>query len=131
MLPGETDFVGPTLQGRKVTVYRVEGSPVENHRINVAYDGTVSLVPDSNKVIWLNFGDEARADSYFLRKLDAGLPDVQRKSFDADAEFLVRVRQDAVPEKYARQNPDRPIISRDPYPDQYGIPKSYFDDLLN
>ena len=53
------------------------------------------------------------------------------KSFEVDSSFLDQVRSDAVPERVARQYPDKPIISADPWPDQFGVPKSYFDQLMD
>ena len=52
------------------------------------------------------------------------------KSFEINKTFLERIERDAVPEKMARRFPNRPIVSRDPYPNQYGIPAAYFDDLV-
>jgi hypothetical protein len=53
------------------------------------------------------------------------------KSFEVDGQYVLKLRQDAVPERLARQYPDRPIVSRDPFPDQFAVPKNYFDDLMN
>ena len=82
-------------------------------------------------MVWVNFGQEGRATQYLQTKIEKGLPGAELKSFEVDSTFLERVRADAVPEQFARQNPGRPIISRDPYPDQFGIPSTYFDDFLN
>ncbi|MCE1182633.1 MAG: hypothetical protein LWW81_10075 [Rhodocyclales bacterium] len=81
-------------------------------------------------MVWVNFGQGGRATQYLETKIGQGLPGAELKSFEVDASFLERVRADAVAEKFARQNPGKPIISRDPYPDQFGIPKTYFDDFM-
>ncbi|MEA9566900.1 MULTISPECIES: hypothetical protein [unclassified Xanthomonas] len=114
-----------------IVAYRVEGSIEPNHRLLISETGEVSLVPGNENVIWLNFGKESRATSYLQRKIDAGLPGAQLKLFEVDASFVERLRGDAVPEQLARMNPNKPIVSADPYPDQFGLPKSYFEDLLN
>lgn len=112
-----------------VTAYRVEGIP--NQRMLISETGEVSLVPGKDQMVWVNFGQEGRATQYLQTKIEKGLPGAELKSFEVDSTFLGRVRADAVPEQFARQNPGRPIISRDPYPDQFGIPSNYFDDFLN
>jgi len=122
---GGANAVGTTT----VTTFRVEGIP--NQRIMISEAGEISLVPSNESVIWLNFGQEGRASSYLQTKIDKGLPGAELKSFDVDSAFVDKIRADAVPERFARQYPDRPIISRDPYPDQFGLPKAYFDNLIN
>ena len=130
-LQAKADFL-PTNASAKhgtVTTFRVEGKP--NQRIMIDETGDVSLVPDNSSVIWLNFGQDGRSVSYLQAKIAKGLPGAEIKSFDVDSAFLAKVRAEAVPEKFARQYPGRPIISSDPYPNQFGLPKEYFDDLLN
>lgn len=111
------------------TAHRVEGIP--NQRINVDVDGNISLVPDNTNRVWVNFGQTDRATSYLARKIDAGLPGAELKSFEVDGNFVLKLRQNAIPERLARQYPDLPIISRDPFPDQFALPKNYFDEFLN
>ncbi len=119
------------LAACSVTTYRVEGDVAPNHRLLISETGEVSLVPGNQNMIWLNFGQESRATSYLQQKINAGLPGAQLKSFEVDASFVEKIRADAVPEGLARMNPNKPIISADPYPDQFGIPKDYFEHLLN
>lgn len=113
---------------RKVTVFRVEGS--NNSRFAINSIGNISIEPGT-KTIWLNFGQEGRAFSYLERKISDGLPGAHIKSFDVDAKFLERIRSAAVPENVARRSPGSPIISRDPFPDQYGLKPEQFQDLMN
>ncbi|WP_231401746.1 hypothetical protein, partial [Cupriavidus sp. WS] len=103
---------------------------IPNQRIFVNEAGHVSLVPGNDSVVWLNFGQEGRAAQYLQTKIDKGLPGAELKSFEVNSQFVDRIRSDAVPERFARQYPDKPIISRDPYPDQFGVPKAYFNDLM-
>jgi hypothetical protein len=88
----------------------------------------VSIAP-GDKTIWLNFGQESRASNYFGTKIADGLPGAQLKSFDIDPKFLNEIRSTAVPENLARRNPGSPIISRDPYPNQFGIRSDQFQKL--
>lgn len=60
-----------------------------------------------------------------------GLPDVQLKSFEIDPVFLEQVQGQAVPEQFARSFPNRPIISADPFPNQFGIRQNQFQQLLD
>lgn len=110
-----------------MTVFRVEGAP--NARFAIDDLGNVALEP-GNKTIWLNFGQEGRAMSYLDRKVADGLPGAQLKSFEIDARFLDEIRSTAVPERLARRNPGAPIISRDPYPDQFGLRPDQFQRLM-
>ncbi|MCP1290406.1 LysM peptidoglycan-binding domain-containing protein [Chromobacterium sp. S0633] len=111
-----------------VKAYRVEGTP--NQRFVISEYGQVSLVPGNNSVVWLNFGQEGRATQYLQTKIEKGLPGAELKSFDVDLNLVKKIRTEAVPERFARQYPDKPIVSRDPYPDQFGLPKAYFDELM-
>lgn len=52
------------------------------------------------------------------------------KSFDVPTSYLARLRGMAVPEKMARQFPESPLISRDPFPDQFGLRAQQFGELL-
>ncbi|WP_143135639.1 LysM peptidoglycan-binding domain-containing protein, partial [Burkholderia ubonensis] len=111
-----------------VTTYRIEGIP--NQRIVIGEAGQVSLAPNKDSVLWVNFGQTERATSYHQTKIEKGLPGAEFKSFEVHSGFVDRVRKDAVPERFARQYPEKPIISRDPYPDQFGLPKAYFEELM-
>ena len=111
----------------RVTVFRVEGAP--NARFAIDDMGNVALEP-GNKTVWLNFGQEGRAMSYLDRKVADGLPGTQLKSFEIDARFLDEIRSTAVPESLARRNPGAPILSRDPYPDQFGLRPDQFQRLM-
>ena len=110
-----------------MTVFRVEGTP--NARFSIDDLGNVALEP-GNKTIWLNFGQKGRAMSYLDRKVAEGLPDAHLKSFEVDAGLLDEIRATAVPENLARRNPGAPIISRDPFPDQYGLRPEQFQRLM-
>ena len=127
-ISGHTTFPRTYTQKGTVVVYRVEGSI--NQRLIIGNKGEISLYPDKKQIIWLNFGDKQRANQYLQVKIAKGLPEAELKSFEINKTFLERIERDAVPEKMARRFPNRPIVSRDPYPNQYGIPAAYFDDLV-
>lgn len=111
----------------RVTVFRVEGAP--NAHFMIDEIGNVALAP-GNKTVWLNFGQEGRALSYLDRKVADGLPDAHLKTFEVDQLFLDEIRATAVPENIARRNPSAPIISRDPFPDQYGLRPDHLQQMM-
>ena len=122
------DAASATDPGR-VTVYRVEGSP--NQRLIIDDLGNVSIAPGNKSTIWLNFGETGRATDYLSTKVAQGLPDAQLKSFEIYPAFLEQVQSQAVPEQFAHTFPDRPIISADPFPNQFGIRQNQFQQLLD
>lgn len=99
-------------------VFRVEGTP--NTRILISDAGHVTVVGDD--MLFLNFGSRARAEAFFAKRLEQGMPSVVVKEFDVPYSFLEDLRAAAVPERLARQFPDRPILV-DPTkaPDQFGL----------
>ena len=111
---------------KTVDVYRVEGKP--NEKVYITEDGDVSFKNDG-KVTWLNFGDKERAYQFFNKRVKGKMESPSIKTFKSSEDFLEKIRQDAVPESMHRANKNKPIISLDPYPDQYGIPSGYLDDL--
>lgn len=111
-----------------VKVFRVEGTP-DSH-IVLGEGGSVAI-QDGGKTVWLNFANQARAEEYLARKISKGLPDAQVKSFDVPKSVLDDLRRSAVPEDMVKTFPNRPIISRDPFPDQYGLRPEQIQSLNN
>jgi filamentous hemagglutinin len=111
-----------------VRVFRVEGTP--NTRILLGEGGAVGIVEDGT-TLWLNFGSKARAEQYLSQKIAKGLPDATVKSFDVPKSLLDDIRASAVPESMAKQFPNRPIISRDPAPNQFGLRPDQIKELLD
>ena len=65
-----------------------------------------------------------------LRRLDTHPAELVR--FQVTPEFAARLRTQAVPQRVGRQFPGRPqAVDATRAPDQFGIPSSMFDDLLN
>jgi len=93
----------PALTAR---VFRVEGTT--NTRIFISETGNVTVLGDD--MLFLNFGSRARAEAFFAKRLEQGMPSVVVKEFDVPYSFLNDLRAAAVPERLARQFPDRPIL---------------------
>jgi hypothetical protein len=90
-----------------VRVFRVEGAP--NARIAIGEGGTVA-VANGDQMLFLNFGDKARAEAFLAKRLQQGMPGATAKSFEVPTSFLDELRASAVPEALAGQNPGSPII---------------------
>lgn len=118
------DFVG--VAGGRMRDYRVEGST--NQRLDLDTVGNVTL-RDTEAVVWINFGQEARALDFLNRRIGQGLPDATIRSFDVDAGLVQRLRSSAVPKGLAKELPSAPIRSADPFPDQFGLRLDQFNDL--
>jgi hypothetical protein len=73
-------------------------------------------------MLFLNFGDKARAEQFLATRLQQGMPGAQMKSFEVPASFLNDLRASAVPESMAKQFPGRPLLV-DPTKasDQFGL----------
>jgi hypothetical protein len=102
----------------KTTVYRVEGLP--NTRITIGEGGQVAVQGD--QMLFLNFGDKARAEAFLAQRMGQGMPGAQMKSFEVPSSFLDDLRSAAVPESMAKQFPGRPLVV-DPTKaaDQFGL----------
>jgi hypothetical protein len=73
-------------------------------------------------MLFLNFGDKARAEQFLATRLQQGMPSAQMKSFEVPQSFLNDLRASAVPESMAKQFPGRPLLV-DPTKaaDQFGL----------
>lgn len=89
------------------------------------------MVPGTDQTIWLNIGESDRANDFLARRAAQGMSDVRLHSFDIDADFLHYLQSEAVPEQVAASFPSRPIISRDPFPNQFGIRPDQYQRLLD
>ena len=89
------------------TVYRVEGAG--NERVRIGANGN-PLIRKANKPIFLNMGNRARAESFLQKRFDQGFGDTEIKSFDVRAEFVQRLRDNAVPESLAKDYPGNPLV---------------------
>jgi len=110
--------IASELSLARTTVYRVEGLP--NTRILLGEGGQVSVQGD--QMLFVNFGDKARAEQFLATRLQQGMPGAQIKSFEVPRSLLDDLRASAVPESMATQFPGRPLLV-DPTKaaDQFGL----------
>jgi filamentous hemagglutinin len=96
----------------------VEGTP--NIRVYIGEGGNVVL--QGEKTLFLNFGNKARAESFLSKRIAQGMPGVEIKSFEVQSSFLEKLRSTAIPESFAKQFPNKPIIvDITKAPDQFGL----------
>jgi hypothetical protein len=81
-------------------VFRVEGPG--NARLGIDGAGNVSIQGD--KTLFLNFGDEARAQAVLEKRLAQGYEGTTIKSFEVPNSYVDSLRARAVPESMARGN---------------------------
>jgi uncharacterized protein YukE len=114
---------------KSIAVYRVEGAA--NQRIVVDnLTGNVAILDDS-KVLFLNFGQKARAKEFLKKRFEQGILDAQIKEFKVKKEFLDELRKNAVKEIEVHEFPNSPIVV-DPTkaPDQFGLRPTQIDKLI-
>jgi RHS repeat-associated protein len=110
-----------TTQG--TTIYRVQGGGskyrfvMENGKLRIAGDD----------MLFVNFGQKGRAFEFAMKRGS----DTYIISFNLKQEFVDLIRKNAVPQKAGRSNKGSPqVVDPTKAPDQYGIPKEYFDQFL-
>ena len=123
-----TFFVGEGqwLVHNACRVYRIEGSI--NQRLIITPDGNVRIVGDD--MLFLNFGDELRAEQFYLQRLSQNMPGLQFKTFLADDELLALADNSAVPQSLGRLFPNSPQlvdVTKASY--QFGFPYSWFETI--
>lgn len=113
--------------GGTTTAYRVEGPG--NARLNIGPEGNVAVKGDST--LFVNFGDEARAQSFLDRRLAQGYDGTQIKSFEVPNSYVDHLRASSVPENMARRFPDRPFsVDVNQAADQFGLRACHLPGLL-
>jgi filamentous hemagglutinin len=80
------------------TVFRVEGPG--NARLDVTPGGNMQISGDNT--LFLNFGDEARAQEFLAQRLSQGFDGTVIKSFDVATSYVNDLYSRAVPESMAR-----------------------------
>ncbi len=121
----------PTLNPKRVTVYRIEGTP--NTRLLISDTGMVQI--QGNTTLYLNFGNRQRAIQYLEQKVRQNLPDVQVKTFTVPKSVVDDLNKIALPEnKVKTYDPNRlrPVIA-DPTKatNQFGIRPHDFRNFEN
>lgn len=120
-------FSGAAENDPSVRVYRVEGDP--NTRILISDEGEIAL--QGGKVLYLNFGQRARAEEFLAQRRAGGMPGAAIKSFEVRADYLRELQESAIPEHLSGEFPDRPIqVELNLAPDQFGIRAEDFGRLL-
>src|SRR5262249_41956140 len=101
---------------RVITVYRVESATSAHPRVTIGLFGIVAITGNDQNVLWLNFGQRARAIEYARRRALESKKDMMIKSFDVPVSFFEIIKSAAVDEREARKKEyrHRPIESRDP-----------------
>jgi RHS repeat-associated protein len=111
------------------TVYRVEGPG--NERVRVHDDGNV-LIRGADRPIFLNFGVASRAEEFLETRRTQGFADTEIRQFNVRGGFLGWLRENAVPERMARDFPDRPlVVDATKAPDQYMLRPSHIREMFN
>jgi len=108
---------------RRITVYRAE-SVSPRQRVTIGMGGTVRIGGDDTRVLWLNFGQPARAEDFARTLIQRGKTNVVIRSFEVPLEFFELIKATSVRERDARkrENRGRPIESRDqPRGTQFGL----------
>lgn len=120
--------LGAVINGKPVTVFRVEG--LQNTRLAIAENGTIAI--QGEQTLFLNFGSRQRAEEFLLQRLNQGMDSTQIKSFQVDRSFFESIKKEAVPENLARQFPDRPIVvDTSKAANQFGLRPAQFRDLID
>jgi hypothetical protein len=120
---------GPTADdvGGVTNVFRVEGPG--NARLDISPSGGVEI--KGSNALFLNFGQEARAQQFLDLRMSQGFDGTQIKTFRVPTSYVDELRASAVPESMARQFPDSPFaVDVNQAPDQFGLRAALFDNLL-
>ena len=123
-LAGFGDDAG-IANGSVTRVFRVE-SP-QNARLNIDADGNVDIIGDN--ALFLNFGDEARAQEFLVQRVTQGFEGSVIRSFDVPTSFVEQLAARATPESMARTSSVFQVdVTRTS--GSYGLRSSEFDGLL-
>jgi RHS repeat-associated protein len=111
------------------TVFRVQGGVAPNAskvRFLLGADGRVAIAGED--MLFVNLGQEGRALEFLAKRGETA----QLVRFQVTAQFAAKLRGTAVPQRLGRQFPGAPqAVDATRAADQFGIPASMFDELLN
>ena len=112
----------------EVKMYRVQGSNLPNaSKVRIRDEGGQISI-DGDDMLYVTFHDKNRAMDFMKKRGDGA------QLFEASVkkEFYERIRDEAVSQKVGRMFPGRPQqVDVTRTQNSYGIPKEYFNDLLN
>lgn len=114
-------------------MFRVEGpgngEEPGNERLIIDSADNVSI--KGNTMLFLNFGQEDRAQSYLARRLaDPRYTNSALKTFTVPTSYVDMLRSTAVPEALKSEFPGSPLAVDRRTPDQFGLWSSQFPELL-
>ncbi len=117
----------PSSESSITRVFRVE-SPA-NARLHIGQSGSVTI--SGEKMLFLNFGDEMRAQEFLARRLDQGLGDTAVRTFDVPTTYVENLAARARPESAGRL-PGTSVITVDTGRTgaSYGLRSTEFPALL-
>ena len=82
-------------------------------------------------MLFLNFGDQARAAAFQQKRLAQGFSDTVIKKFDVPTAYVDSLRQRAVPEDLAKLLPGRPlVVDVTKARDQFGLRPEHLPELM-
>lgn len=106
------------------TLYRVQGG---GSKIRFLVEAENKLSIAGSDMLFVNIGQEGRAIEFLAKRGD----DAVLLKFQVNKSFVNKIRKNAVPQNLGRRNPGKPqVVDPTKAPDQYGIPKEYFEELL-
>jgi hypothetical protein len=112
----------------EVKMYRVQGSNLPNaSKVRIRDEGGKISI-DGDDMLYVTFHDKNRAMEFMKKRGDGA------QLFEASVkkEFYQRIRDEAVSQKVGKMFPGRPQqVDVTRTQNSYGIPKEYFNDLLN
>jgi len=112
--------------GGLTNVFRVEGPG--NARLAISPSGDVTIKGDN--MLFLNFGQEARANVFLERRLAQEYEGTQIKAFQVPTSYVDQLRAAAVPESMKREFPGSPLVVDVKTVDQFGLRATHFGELL-
>jgi hypothetical protein len=106
-------------------IYRVQGGGSKTRFVIDEAKKSISI--SGNDMLFLNVGQEGRALEFAAKRGDESVI----LKLEINKSFTDKIRSEAVPQNLGRLNPGKPqIVDASKAPDQFGIPKEYFEGLL-
>lgn len=109
-------------------MYRVQGG-IGNNASKLRFEikaGKLSV--DGNDMLYVTFNDESRALNFLAKRGD----EAYLLEIKVDRSILDRIKKDAVNQVDGKANPGKPQrVDQTKTNSSFGIPKEYFEDLLN
>jgi RHS repeat-associated protein len=109
----------------RTTVFRVESAG--NARLTVGEAGTVAT--QGENTLFLNFGQQVRAEEFAARRLAQGFDETVVKSFEVPTSYVDRLRSSSVLESEAHLFPDAPLRVDVRFADQFGLRAEQIQEL--